>query len=136
MCNCIVAIAYCIYWIICARLLALLGLLHGVTELGGGVLPLELTVNLHDLLVPRAESRGELALATDGDVVLTRCLAGLAVDLTSCHFYFLVRKKLNRAETLDSGHLPICLQTNPRAPPTSQILTQFITVINVPITAI
>ncbi len=130
-----VAIAYCIYWSICGRLLALLGLLHGVTELGGGVLPLEFTVNLHDLLVPCTESRGELALATDGDVCLARCLAGLAVDLTSCHFYFSARKKLNQTEVLSPRQPPICLPPSPPTPPTSQILTRCITVINVPITA-
>ena len=35
-----------------AALLALRALLHGITELGGRILLLQLTVHLHDLLVP------------------------------------------------------------------------------------
>ena len=44
-----------------ATLLALRALAHGITQAGRGVLLLQLTVHLHDLLVPVGSTLGDLA---------------------------------------------------------------------------
>jgi len=57
--------------------MGLLGIAHGVHELVVGVALALLTEDLHDLLVPRLERRGELTLLRAGAILLV--LAGVAV---------------------------------------------------------
>ena len=80
-----------------ATLLALRALTHGITQAGRWVLLLQLTVHLHDLLVPIRSTLRNLAGLLSSLLLTRLVLLALLTRLSSllfgtpCHFYIVYR---------------------------------------------